>query len=185
MVRTINSALENRAESLDSIVTAYNYTPKATIDEDTPSKHFFGRELKTQLEIYEPKSEAAETTACQRAFQQQYSRNGARERSLAVGEEFTAELAIKRRVPAKVVSFQGKAESGSDTTIMPGGDNERLEDFTEDTAEVTGEPDAPPADVQEPPGADTVIEPGSSTRRPQPPRACKDRQSFRDYFSWR
>lgn len=109
MVRTIKSALESRTESLDSIVTAYNYTPNATINGDTPSKRFFGRELKTPFDIYKPKPEAAETTDYQRAFKEHYDdKNGARERSFAVGEEVTVELANKRRVPAKVVVFREK-----------------------------------------------------------------------------
>ena len=62
MVRTIKAALESTSQSLDSIVTAYNYTPNATIDDETPSKRFFGRELKTPFDMYKPKAVAAEAT---------------------------------------------------------------------------------------------------------------------------
>ncbi|XP_003743026.1 uncharacterized protein K02A2.6-like [Galendromus occidentalis] len=42
MVRTIKSSLDASAGSLDSVISAYNYTPNATINDDTPARKFFG-----------------------------------------------------------------------------------------------------------------------------------------------
>ena len=110
MVRTIKSALESTTQSLDSIVTAYNYTPNATIDDETPCKRFFGRELKTPFDIYKPRAEAAEPTPYQRSFKSQYdTKHGVRERPFAVGEEVTVQLSNGNCVPAVVTEFQGKA----------------------------------------------------------------------------
>lgn len=82
------------------------------------------------------------------------------------------------------------ADMGSDATITLGDDTERLEDFAEEAGGTVaggaaGESDAPLTDIPELAEGDTAIEPDNSTRREQPPRACKGRQSYREFFSWR
>ncbi|XP_003741771.1 uncharacterized protein LOC100906695 [Galendromus occidentalis] len=72
MIRTLKSALDGAQRSLDSAIMAYNYAPKATINNNTPAKKFFGRDVKCPFDIYKPTEDSSPRTPYQHSLKRQY-----------------------------------------------------------------------------------------------------------------
>jgi len=69
LVQTIKNSLDS-LNNLTTVVSAYNYTPHRELDGRTPAKVFFGRKVKTPLDIFRPiKAFPAGLTATQTKIQ--------------------------------------------------------------------------------------------------------------------
>lgn len=107
-VGTLKRSLEiANQEALDEAVAAYNYTPKAALDGETPSRVFFGRALRSPFSVF--RLHSRHPSGSSEGFQAAFDRHhGARLRSFSRGEKVVVELDKRRRVPATFLEMVGK-----------------------------------------------------------------------------
>lgn len=111
MITTIKTSLDTSdpTTSLDDIISAYDYTPSAVLENRTPAEVFFGRRVRTPFDVVKPRRRTFPMyTPYQRYFRgHQDRRHGTRARPFVRGEMVTVELSNGNRVPARIVRFRG------------------------------------------------------------------------------
>jgi len=117
MVRTLKSSIDTSRQSsqleteLNKFVYAYNYTPSDAVpDHKFPAEIFFGRKLRTPLDIFTATEKPDLSLASrQKQMKQQYNaHHGARPRSFTTGQSVLIQLSNGQR-PGKIVRLIGKA----------------------------------------------------------------------------
>lgn len=117
MVRTLKSSIDTSQSSqleteLNKFVYAYNYTPSDAVpDRKSPAEIFFGRKLRTPLDIFTATEKPnLRLTSQQKQMKQQFdAHHGARPRSFVIGQSVLIQLSNGQRIPRKIVRLIGKA----------------------------------------------------------------------------
>ncbi|XP_003737387.1 uncharacterized protein K02A2.6-like [Galendromus occidentalis] len=100
MVGTLKNSITSDPASLDAAVAAYNYTPNSTIGNETPAEVFFGREIRTPLEVLARRPVDVPRTEGQEKMEAYYNRHhGAKPRSFSIGETVTIALFFLYNTP--------------------------------------------------------------------------------------
>ena len=110
-VRTIKDSMDSLTGCLDPLVAAYNYTPATALGNKSPNEVFFGRQLRTPLDKFKPRSSSTGApTSYQQEYKEQFDRHhGAVVRAFAKGETVSIRLSNGSRVSATVKRFIGRA----------------------------------------------------------------------------
>lgn len=116
MVGTLKRAMDVNTSSqleteLNQFIYAYNYTPcDAAPDHKSPAEGFFGRKLRTPLEIFSPAPEPNESlTDRQKKMKHQFdSHHGTKSRQFVSGQTVVVQFANGRRASGKFVRKVGR-----------------------------------------------------------------------------
>lgn len=116
MVGTLKRAMDVNTSSqleteLNQFIYAFNYTPcDAAPDHKSPAEGFFGRKLRTPLEIFSPAPEPNESlTDRQKKMKHQFdSHHGTKSRQFVSGQTVVVQFANGRRASGKFVRKVGR-----------------------------------------------------------------------------